>query len=84
MSLLDTALLQCEQFIRFRENDDLEEVNEHEMLDVDWNAFLQQYYSLCQYVTLINTTSSSNTRVCTIGILVGRIGLFMRSGASYL
>mgnify|MGYP001796964573 FL=1 len=48
ISLLDTALLQCEQFLRFTENEELEEVNEHEMLDIDWDAFLQQYYQLCQ------------------------------------
>lgn len=48
MSLLDTALNQCEQFLRFTENEELEEINEHEMLDIDWDAFLQQYYQLCQ------------------------------------
>ena len=48
ISLLDTALLQCEQFLRFTENEELEEVNEHEMLDIDWDAFLLQYYQLCQ------------------------------------
>ena len=50
MSLLDTALMQCEQFLRFYENEELEDLSVQEMLDIDWDSFLQQYYLLCQYV----------------------------------
>lgn len=52
MSLLDTALSQCEQFLRFYENEELEELHEQEMMDIDWDAFLQQYYLLCQWVEI--------------------------------
>lgn len=48
MSLLDTALLQCEQYLRFSENEELEDFHAQEMMDIDWDAFLQQYYLLCQ------------------------------------
>jgi len=48
MSVLDTALAQCEQFIRFKQNEELEDLTEHEMLNIDWDSFLSQYYALCQ------------------------------------
>lgn len=47
MALLDQALMQCNHWLAFKNNEDLEDVTLNEMLDLNWDDFLQQYYDLC-------------------------------------
>lgn len=60
---LEFAIRQCERYIRFRENEDLNVVEERKVLQEEWNTFLQWFYIITNEHGRLQETSNAQLTV---------------------